>query len=687
MRTISTPCLSITACLHSLVNNYFHKKNAGVDMGRRIKLFFFTLACMGMVSCSPMPVRQPPATSADTADFGAAQAYANKVRNAYLEHVDEQTRLQFELGNGLITLGALIAGAAYGDAHSDALVYPALIGGTAYALGQRSVSAQRDLIHLAGAEAIQCSIRTLRPLSIGTDETSELRKQLIGESGQPSPYVKAWAKLREESRKVAVLTAQLRGVTGEEQEKLQLLTYADSRLQAASTLLTSSSQTQASGIKLLHRANLAPGQLVDAVDAIVSDVDMARLETLPDLSSIGQVVGSLAKFADVYAPGVDLSSHLTGALASYAPDDAHAQSLAKGQKPQLFVRLNVELSNALNNLASAEAKLESLYLPIKAQVDAVTEATEGIELSDCKVEGGVATLGTDVTSLQAVKGKARIYRITIRGGVRPYVTRLAQSPVKGVEVKSPLPFERTVEVSIAEDWEGDPASVQIFDSSSPDPRVVSVPVIAAVVPPPVETSKSSSDNNNQTGIELLDALRSLKGVDLGNGSQLSVTSSCENSACKVACDPPLSVAMSIDELKDKILAQDIESGVRIGTLTGETDQEKMRAKFHLEPADPNKNTCKLPSVGGVAESLSKNPEEQTRRFLRPHHVGVIQYNLCFRDEDIDGDWGPKSQAAFMKWRKAGGNDSTGAMTADERDELLNGEELDCPAQDAKPDAG
>ncbi len=651
-------------------------------MGRRINLFVFALICLGMVACQPMPVRQLPATALDTRDFGAAQAYANKVRYTYLEHVDKQIRRQFNLNNGLITLGALIAGVAYGNAHTDALVYPALFGGTAYALGQRNFSAQRDLIHLAGAEAIHCAIRTLRPLSIDTGESDEFRKHLMGDGGQPSPYVEAWAKLREKSRTVAVLTAQLRGVAGQGQENLQLLAYADSQIQAVSTLLTSSSQAQASGIKLLHRAKLAPGQLVDAVDAIVSDVDKARLETLPNLASIGQVVGGLAKFADVYAPGVGVSSHLAGALAGYAPDDAMAESL-EVQKTQLADSLNTELIS----LASAEATLESLYLPVKAQVEAVTEATEGIKLSDCKVEGGVATLGTDLASVQAVKNKARTYRITIRGGVRPYVARLAQSPVKGVEVRSPLPFERTVEVSIAEDWEGDPASVQIFDSSSPDPRVVSVPVIATVIAPPAKPPETDGDTKESATNNLLEALRSVKGVDLGNGSVLNVTSSCENGTCKVTCDPPLSVAISVDELKEKILAQETEAGVRIGTLTGEADPKKGRAKFNLEPTDPSKNTCKLPSSDGVAESLSKSPKEQTGRLLKLHQIGVIQYKLCFRGGELDGIWGSKSQDAFQKWRKSGGDDSSGAMTEAERDKLLNGEKLDCSAQDAEPGAG
>jgi len=127
--------------------------------------------------------------------------------------------------------------------------------------------------------------------------------------------------------------------------------------------------------------------------------------------------------------------------------------------------------------------------------------------------------------------------------------------------------------------------------------------------------------------------------------------------------------------------------VLIGTLTGEADPIKMRAKFRLQPADPSKNTCKLPLGDGAAESLSKSPEGQTRQLLGRHQVGVIQHKLCFRGEDLDGVWGPKSQAALLKWRKAGGDDSTGAMTEVERDKLLNGANPDCSGQAAKPLAG
>ena len=145
---------------------------------RRVALLMF--ACGILAACTTTPLLQFERgdSGAAGADMPSALAYLSKFRSAYQGTVSDQINREHQLTNGLVGAGALVAALAVGKAHRDAITGAALLGGTAYTLGNVNNPRTRVLIYQAGVEALNCAERAVGPYAISSDEAGKISAAL-----------------------------------------------------------------------------------------------------------------------------------------------------------------------------------------------------------------------------------------------------------------------------------------------------------------------------------------------------------------------------------------------------------------------------------------------------------------------------------------------------------------------------
>ena len=186
-----------------------------------------------------------------------AKAYARSAREAYLQVVNREVQAGTYLSSGLIGLGGVLAALASFGASRDAIVGAALGGGTAYALGNWNLSKQRQLVYLAGVEAINCSVKAVAPFDMPESDRQALNDglaQLERRLGEVALGIDRVA-----ARKAAVA----RNSTTE-----ALHSEADETVTQARAISASSREVLVGGRQIATKVYRAGGELVTGVDRI-----------------------------------------------------------------------------------------------------------------------------------------------------------------------------------------------------------------------------------------------------------------------------------------------------------------------------------------------------------------------------------------------------------------------------------
>ncbi|HEY7220076.1 MAG TPA: hypothetical protein VH985_16945 [Candidatus Binatia bacterium] len=191
-----------------------------------------------------------------------AKAYAHSARSAYQQAVDREVQAGTNLSSGLIGLGGVLAALAAFRGPRDAIVGTALGGGTVYALGNWNLSKQRQLVYLAGAEAINCSVKAVAPFDMPESDRQALSDSLAQLEGRLEDVTLGVDR---------VLTRQAAVARDSSTEGLHV--EADETVTQARTVSASSREVLVGGRQIATKVFRAGGELVIAVDRIGAAVD------------------------------------------------------------------------------------------------------------------------------------------------------------------------------------------------------------------------------------------------------------------------------------------------------------------------------------------------------------------------------------------------------------------------------
>lgn len=356
--------------------------------------------------------------------------YADRVSSAYTEMLSKEFVRQQNLSAGLLVAGAAALGLAYGKAHRDAIVATALVGGTAYQIGNWNTSSSRSAIFIEGRKSINCARAAFAPLNLSDAELANIRAQVavtlraVRGGAQAAGQVKRWLPL----------------VAGEGAVSLQATAQAELNVFAQRYEAANKSITSAGGRERL--VGWAGGLLLVHVDKVRILVDSALEGTLAAFTALPKAIGDLGKSVAIFAPGLDLDSALAAKLAAGPAANSPAGSTQKptaqggritggpgGAAPGGGIDPTDELRKAIAILSAASDELGS-QTALLSSGDPLAQIQSALAACDPDFAKAIQPLRLDVQTLDIEAGSPYAMVVAISGGTMPYTSTLL--PLKGV---------------------------------------------------------------------------------------------------------------------------------------------------------------------------------------------------------------------------------------------------------------
>lgn len=517
--------------------------------GLRLSSSVLALALLTACAGSPVVTWTPPTApaGASSASFDHAQAYTAAARNAYQTAISQQVNGQAHLANALLATGALTAALALGGVHSSAVIGTAFVAGAGYGYGQLTYDRRRLLIYQAGVEAINCANRAVAPFAIGADDAKSLSGAIVAVGSNRDAVATARADLVQAMREGTIPQAS------------PDLTDAQKALDAADRVSAAAGQAQIGAQAYLNAVRRVGGDLILAVDRIDAAVVRATLDTLPDLSAVPKIVAGLAGMAGMFVPPAGSDKLLRDSVA--ASLGSAKNNLALGEPSEAIAALRAR-RGALND---AVRQLSEATLTLQAGMAGRDGVFAPDAFKDCGVTDVAFPLAVSADTVTLKPGVEATRSVLISGGTRPYVIDVEGSPVAGLSVKGPAPFEsRIVITATASVKAPGEQSILVMDSSTPSRnRSITVKVDdgsgSAVVP---------KDTPRADAVTPAQVLEKLKGLSFKltasgaavfkvanpavNGADASFTLNCDP---KPATDKKPTRATLEEEVKNQLMTK------------------------------------------------------------------------------------------------------------------------------------
>lgn len=409
-----------------------------------------TLAVVVALSaCASRPIVQwqaPTKTGGEKAQqtLDSAYSYADAARAAYQNAVVSQLKESSDLSTALVATGALTAALAISSGvHRDVFTGATLLGGTAYAVGNMSLSRPRLLVYQAGVEAINCAKRAVAPLNFEIEDQNALIKALSDLAQQRQSTE---AAQRQVDKALAPLVERGQGGT-------VIAVAAQASLANSIGVQKQAGDAATTGTGLLAATRRASAELVLAVDRIDASVVRGSLDTVPDLSAVPRIIAGLAGIYDQFAPNAGVGKRVTDGLTTMGKSFS-----GSGSDPKVSLDAEqIKLVAATNALDAATVTLSERLIDVNVRVAGRATTWSADAFKDCGVADMVQPLKTQPSALEFVAGSEATSRvILISGGVKPYLVELDGPAVTGLTIRQPVPFESRAEVFFTKELAAQP---------------------------------------------------------------------------------------------------------------------------------------------------------------------------------------------------------------------------------------
>jgi hypothetical protein len=345
----------------------------------------------------------------DTANitFADGEKYANDAKDKYKEAIGDQAELNNWLALGLIPLAGAAIGLGVHQVSGQAITALSLTGASGYAIGTWLSSPQRTKIYVAGVKAMGCAVTAMRPLDVGSTFETDLNglNQAIADT---SPAI---------TRLERSINSARGSVT------VKLVDVANAELSNAKLLWKDANSTYEVGIALKQEKANAGKNLIQAVDDIGADVDLAISLTLPDLTALPGIINNLSQ----------LSSQFT--LPSPSPESAPVSEKEGVSQAMEDPTKKRELESALTDLKEKVRALSIAKLKVASIVTSVNAKQAKEKLKNCGVKPEL--LVTDITidppgTIELAKGGSQGFKA--KGGKKPFAASF-QDDAKDLTLK------------------------------------------------------------------------------------------------------------------------------------------------------------------------------------------------------------------------------------------------------------
>lgn len=379
-------------------------------------------------------VAAPAATQAAPGSLQYALAYADSTYIAYRAKLGEEYERQRALSNGLLTLGALTAGAVIGHAHRDVVITAALSGALAYQLGTWNTNDGRLGIYLEGMKAMACVKSAVAPLRM-SDE-SRLRID-AAEKGVLNAMNAGSTALSETTKWLHIAGASQSPNSETAQTARAEIAEASAQFTQASELLKLSSGLQ-------QKIDGGGAALEPRIQEIIRLIDDALRGTQANLNALPQHIAGILKYTNVFAPGLKLDTLFNDRIAALnpAPPAPGSGTNEGGRNRSTTPRAAPLPLEPRDQLAAALGELRKARVLLAARVAVLSGA---IERPNSQVQADLAGCGVDSVKLshglrldrnqiRLTAGQARTSQIGVEGATLPLTASLQDLPAKGINV-------------------------------------------------------------------------------------------------------------------------------------------------------------------------------------------------------------------------------------------------------------
>lgn len=426
--------------------------------------------CLSVMSgCATDPYVTLPAPVVTHLDYDQGVAYANAARLQYQSALSKSTKDSNQLSNTLIVLGGIGVGMGFGGAHRSALGYTALIGGTAYTLGNWNSSQPRESAYLEGMKAMDCVLIAAEPLYVSSQSRQRLANSM-------SNFPSAMTNL---NISIAAVESEADRLTKQQSKDAK---RAKSAVNIVKGILNTANATYASALQLEAARENSGTAIFDTVNSVNTLVTQAIHGTIPNLSALPDVIKGLAATSDIFVPGAGIADSLSkisaGTSSSPVAPPANGQpdallSASPDKQKKITQPKASSLDGLLAEMKTNAAILASLVQQIKLEVES-SNGTQSVEkMRACGVTVDLA-IHVEPAQLTFSEGKSATKYLIVSGGKKPYTAAVLDNSAP-ITAKSPFPSGDSKVDVIASDKTkgGDSYEVYIQDAAG---KSIAIPV-------------------------------------------------------------------------------------------------------------------------------------------------------------------------------------------------------------------
>lgn len=427
-----------------------------------------------IAGCAANPYSKvAPAAAGQNLTAEEALRYSNNAMEDFRAKRSAEFDRQQGLSSSLFLLGAGTLGLAAYGAHKDAIGATALVGATAYQMGNWNTNTARNALYGEGINALACAQAVMAPVLF-----EKVAREPV--EGKITDVKKAWTA-------AALASGEIYNFSMSNSLAPEVRTALQAERAAADKQFNRADRAVARAEQYLALSKRAPADLKVHVDFVRESVDQAVNITAADIQKLPESIARLADystfFASLQAPGSSESSGPApagkGTLPMPTTQSGAASEKAAGAGTSMIAKLIADT----NTLRAAVTALDNSY-------GKTSSSAVKADIAKCKIDASSTALQLVPDTLDLVAGVASDSIIDIPGSTGFYRV----SPVTTTE-NSPTVVQPQANTFSVKSSDKTPTGTYLMRVEDQTRR--SAMLTVRVVAKPVEAASSSPNGKNK----------------------------------------------------------------------------------------------------------------------------------------------------------------------------------------------
>lgn len=425
-----------------------------------------SVALTSLCGCATTPFPAWDNRGQVTASLDEAIVRLQRDREAVGGKLRELADAERQVGNIMLGSGILALIGAVSSSHADAVVAPAIVGGSAYTVGRYHDRTVPSQIYKQALQAYDCIEASVVPYRLGGAH-SGLIERAVSDQGARKGLLEALGK-----------TAGARANLAAHDPGNRLITQADAMIREGRETLNHVDAARQNVHELYALIHRLPAMVDERLASIRTVTDSALSDGQPKLDSIPALIADLPRAVASLQPQAGYREIIGPAVPRQAPGETTkgAPDRMAGLTESDAQGLADALRFAMTDLANAIHAADSNTRELAAVVGVVTAVASRDDhnrliLKTCGIGAQVLkALSLEPAELDFPAGKKRQTDIEIKGGTPPYVVS-AYPPDRGTLTVGPSPNNGLFTVATDDKVAAQELEIRVIDAAGHSQKI------------------------------------------------------------------------------------------------------------------------------------------------------------------------------------------------------------------------